>query len=59
MKVTRSKSWYEKKAKLESGCSVSAGSFPSTILSTKGAPAAKATTAFVKKIRPAKDIKAS
>ncbi len=35
MKLLRSKSWYEKKAKLEPKCSIAAGIFPSEIFDTK------------------------
>ena len=35
MKLLRSKSWYEKKAKLEPKCSIAAGLFPSEIFDTK------------------------
>jgi hypothetical protein len=35
MKLLRSKSWYEKKAKLEPNSSIAAGRFPSEIFDTK------------------------
>ena len=35
MKLLRSKSWYEKKAKSEPSCSIAAGSFPSEVFDTK------------------------
>ena len=35
MKLFRSRNWYEKKAKLEDGCSIAAGRFPSEIFDQK------------------------
>jgi hypothetical protein len=59
MKLNRSKSWYEKKAKLESNCSISAGRFPSEILETKEDATVKTNKTFsVKAIPPAKNANA-
>lgn len=56
MKLNRSKSWYEKKAKLEGNCSIGAGRFPSEIFDSKPAVARAARKASSVKRIAAKKV---